>query len=60
MELQKAKLHIVTVFMPDNTDHTPYLIPVIGDSEISGRNLVLGLWFMNPLFISAVLRMAAY
>lgn len=41
-ELQKAKFHIVAVPTPVNTDHTPDLAPVIGASEIVGRNLVKG------------------
>ena len=41
-ELQKAKFHIVAVPTPVNTDHTPDLTPVIGASEIVGRNLVRG------------------
>lgn len=41
-ELQKAKFHIVAVPTPVNTDHTPDLTPVIGASEIVGRNLVKG------------------
>ncbi|MDE5639255.1 MAG: nucleotide sugar dehydrogenase, partial [Odoribacter sp.] len=40
--LQKAKFHIVAVPTPVNTDHTPDLTPVIGASEIVGRNLVKG------------------
>jgi UDP-N-acetyl-D-galactosamine dehydrogenase len=39
-ELQKAKFIIVAVPTPVNTDHTPDLTPVIGASEIIGRNLV--------------------
>lgn len=39
-ELKKAKFHIVAVPTPVNTDHTPDLTPVIGASEIIGRNLV--------------------
>ena len=38
-ELQKAKFIIVAVPTPVNTDHTPDLSPVIGASEIVGRNL---------------------
>ena len=38
-DLQKAKFHIVAVPTPVNTDHTPDLTPVIGASEIVGRNL---------------------
>lgn len=41
-ELRKAKFHIVAVPTPVNTDHTPDLAPVIGASEIVGRNLVPG------------------
>lgn len=41
-ELKKAKFHIVAVPTPVNTDHTPDLAPVIGASEIVGRNLVPG------------------
>lgn len=41
-DLQKAKFHIVSVPTPVNTDHTPDLTPVIGASEIVGRNLVPG------------------
>lgn len=41
-ELQRAKFHIVAVPTPVNTDHTPDLTPVIGASEIVGRNLVSG------------------
>ena len=40
--LQKAKFHIVAVPTPVNTDHTPDLTPVIGASEILGRNLTKG------------------
>lgn len=42
MELRKAKFIIVAVPTPVNTDHTPDLTPVIGASEIVGRNLVAG------------------
>jgi len=38
-DLQKAKFHIVAVPTPVNTDHTPDLTPVVGASEIVGRNL---------------------
>lgn len=38
-DLKKAKFHIVAVPTPVNTDHTPDLTPVIGASEIIGRNL---------------------
>ena len=41
-ELKKAKFHIVAVPTPVNTDHTPDLTPVVGASEIVGRNLVPG------------------
>ncbi len=41
-DLQKAKFHIVAVPTPVNTDHTPDLEPVIGASEIVGRNLSKG------------------
>lgn len=41
-DLQKAKFHIVAVPTPVNTDHTPDLTPVIGASEIVGRNLTSG------------------
>ena len=41
-ELRNAKFHIVAVPTPVNTDHTPDLTPVVGASEIVGRNLVPG------------------
>ena len=41
-DLRKAKFHIVAVPTPVNTDHTPDLTPVIGASEILGRNLTKG------------------
>ncbi len=41
-DLKKAKFHIVAVPTPVNTDHTPDLTPVIGASEIVGRNLTKG------------------
>ncbi len=41
-DLQRAKFHIVAVPTPVNADHTPDLTPVIGASEIVGRNLVPG------------------
>lgn len=41
-DLQTAKFHIVAVPTPVNTDHTPDLTPVIGASEIVGRNLTKG------------------
>ena len=40
--LQEAKFIIVAVPTPVNTDHTPDLTPVIGASEIIGRNLTKG------------------
>ncbi|MGN1047595.1 MAG: nucleotide sugar dehydrogenase, partial [Eubacteriales bacterium] len=40
--LRSAKFHIVAVPTPVNTDHTPDLTPVIGASEIVGRNLTKG------------------
>ena len=40
--LKKAKFHIVAVPTPVNQDHTPDLSPVIGASEILGRNLTKG------------------
>uniref|UniRef100_UPI00256F1C97 nucleotide sugar dehydrogenase n=1 Tax=Parabacteroides goldsteinii TaxID=328812 RepID=UPI00256F1C97 len=41
-ELKKAKFIIIAVPTPVNTDHTPDLTPVIGASEIVGRNLTTG------------------
>lgn len=41
-DLRKAKFIIVAVPTPVNTDHTPDLSPVIGASEIVGRNIVSG------------------
>lgn len=41
-ELQKAKFIIIAVPTPVNTDHTPDLTPVIGASEIVGKNLTKG------------------
>lgn len=41
-KLQGAKFLIVAVPTPVNTDHTPDLTPVIGASEIVGRNLTKG------------------
>ena len=41
-KLAKAKFIIVAVPTPVNSDHTPNLAPVIGASEIVGRNLVKG------------------
>ena len=38
-KLKEAKFHIVAVPTPVNTDHTPDLTPVVGASEILGRNL---------------------
>lgn len=38
-DLQNAKFIIIAVPTPVNTDHTPDLTPVIGASEIVGRNL---------------------
>ena len=40
--LREAKFIIVAVPTPVNTDHTPDLTPVIGASEILGRNLSKG------------------
>lgn len=40
--LQKAKFFIVAVPTPVNQDHTPDLTPVVGASEIVGRNLSKG------------------
>lgn len=40
--LKEAKFYIVAVPTPVNTDHTPDLTPVIGASEILGRNLTKG------------------
>lgn len=40
--LQEAKFIIVAVPTPVNTDHTPDLTPVIGASEIIGRNITKG------------------
>ena len=40
--LQEAKFIIVAVPTPVNTDHTPDLTPVIGASEIVGRNITKG------------------
>ena len=42
LKLREAKFHIVAVPTPVNTDHTPNLAPVIGASEIVGKNLVKG------------------
>lgn len=41
-DLRLAKFHIVAVPTPVNADHTPNLAPVIGASEIIGRNLTKG------------------
>lgn len=41
-KLREAKFHIVAVPTPVNLDHTPDLTPVIGASEIVGRNLEKG------------------
>ena len=41
-DLKKAKFIIIAVPTPVNTDHTPDLTPVIGASEIVGRNLTKG------------------
>lgn len=41
-DLKKAKFIIIAVPTPVNTDHTPDLTPVIGASEIVGRNLTSG------------------
>ncbi|MDD3416202.1 MAG: nucleotide sugar dehydrogenase [Lachnospiraceae bacterium] len=41
-KLQETKFIIVAVPTPVNTDHTPDLTPVIGASEIVGRNLTKG------------------
>ncbi len=40
--LRDATFHIVAVPTPVNIDHTPDLTPVIGASEIVGRNLTKG------------------
>ena len=40
--IREARFHIVAVPTPVNTDHTPDLSPVIGASEIVGRNLTKG------------------
>lgn len=42
LHLRNARFHIVAVPTPVNTDHTPDLTPVIGASEIIGRNLTKG------------------
>lgn len=41
-KLREAKFIIVAVPTPVNTDHTPDLTPVIGASEIVGRNITKG------------------
>ena len=41
-KLREAKFIIVAVPTPVNTDHTPDLSPVVGASEIVGRNLTKG------------------
>lgn len=41
-KLKEAMFYIVAVPTPINTDHTPDLTPVIGASEIVGRNLQKG------------------
>lgn len=41
-DLRRAKFHIIAVPTPVNQDHTPDLTPVIGASEIVGRNLIRG------------------
>lgn len=41
-DLRRAKFIIVAVPTPVNTDHTPDLTPVIGASQIVGRNLTKG------------------
>ena len=41
-KLKEAKFIIVAVPTPVNTDHTPDLTPVIGASEIVGKNLTKG------------------
>ena len=41
-KLKEARFHIIAVPTPVNTDHTPDLTPVIGASEIVGRNLTPG------------------
>ena len=40
--LRDARFLIVAVPTPVNADHTPDLTPVIGASEVVGRNLVKG------------------
>ena len=41
-KIKDAKFHIVAVPTPVNADHTPDLTPVVGASEIVGRNLTKG------------------
>lgn len=41
-ELKKAKFIIIAVPTPVNSDHTPDLTPVIGASQLVGRNLAPG------------------
>lgn len=41
-KIREAKFHIVAVPTPVNLDHTPDLAPVVGASEIVGRNLTKG------------------
>ena len=41
-KLKEAKFIIVAVPTPVNTDHTPDLTPVVGASEIVGRNITKG------------------
>lgn len=41
-DLQKAKFIIIAVPTPVNVDHTPDLTPVVGASQIVGRNLSKG------------------
>lgn len=42
VRLKEARFHIVAVPTPVNVDHTPDLTPVIGASELLGRNLTKG------------------
>lgn len=41
-KLRDARFHVIAVPTPVNSDHTPDLSPVIGASEIVGRNLKEG------------------
>ncbi len=41
-KLKEARFHIIAVPTPVNSDHTPDLTPVIGASEVVGRNLTKG------------------